>query len=63
MLSLIRIVILINSTVSTFYSPFVLFIFSHVLIVTSVGKAGGLPRSCEKLDAKSSLVGWLVGIY
>ena len=45
MLSLIRIVILINSPVSTFYSPFVLFIFSHVLIVTSIGKAGG--RECK----------------
>ena len=39
MLSLICIVILINSPVSTFYSPFVLFICDYVLIVVATTAA------------------------
>ena len=61
MLSLIRIVILINSPVSTFYSPFVLFTFSHVLILVATIAASKflllLVMTEEKIDYGNSLIG------
>ena len=61
MLSLIRTVILINSPVSTFYSPFVLFIFSHVLIFVATIAASKflllLVMTEEKIDYGNSFIG------